>query len=67
MDWLALLWIAAVTSALAGGVASTAAYWTRRRNPTDERAHHRSHILYLLSYILMSISVFFVALRGLIA
>ncbi len=65
-DWLHFLWTLAVASAVGGGVVSLIAYYVGRMGPEDEATKKRSHILYLLSYVLMSISIFFIAFRGLI-
>ncbi len=65
-DWLQLLWTLAVASAVGGGVVSLIAFYVGRKRPQDEATKKRSHVLYLLSYALMSISIFFIAFRGLL-
>ncbi len=65
-DWLQFLWTLAVASAVGGGVVSLIAFYVGRKGSGDEAAQKRSHVMYLLSYVLMSISVFFIAFRGLI-
>ena len=65
-DWLHFLWTLAVASAVGGGVVSLIAFYISRKGPEDEAAKKRSHVLYLLSYVLMSISIFFIAFRGLL-
>ncbi len=64
--WLNLFWTLAVASAVGGGVVSLIAYYVGRKRPQDEATKKRSHVLYLLSYVLMSISIFFIAFRGLL-
>jgi hypothetical protein len=63
VDWLDLFWWGAVVTAVAGGVLSTGAFVLERR--TGGREPH-SHVLYLASYVCMSLSIFCVAFRGLI-
>jgi len=65
-DWLQFLWTLAVASAVGGGIVSLIAFNVSRKRPQDEAAKKRSHVLYLLSYVLMSISIFFIAFRGLL-
>lgn len=66
IDWLQLLWTLAVASAVGGGVFSLIAFYVGRKRPQDEAARKKSHALYLFSYVLMSISIFFIAFRGLL-
>ncbi len=65
-DWLHFLWTLAVASAVGGGVVSLIAFYVGRKDPENEATKKRSHVLYLLSYVLMSISIFFIAFRGLL-
>jgi len=65
-DWQDALWYAAITTALAGGGVSVAAFVFRSKRGECSDIARRSHILYLISYILMSISIFFIAFRGLV-
>lgn len=65
-DWLQFLWTLAVASAVGGGVVSLIAFYVGRKGPENEATKKRSHVLYLLSYVLMSISIFFIAFRGLL-
>lgn len=58
-----LLWYLLVASALAAAGLSLAAYRTRSRGGAGARSANR---LYLLSYILMSVSMALFALGGLI-
>ena len=55
-----------MAAAASGGVVSLTAYYVGRKGSVDEAAKKRSHVMYLLSYVLMSISIFFIAFRGLI-
>jgi hypothetical protein len=69
-DWQNFLWWAAVVMAVAGGVVSTTAYVIGRRDRGgkngDKKLKNKTHVLYLVSYIFMSISIFLIALRGLL-
>jgi hypothetical protein len=65
--WIAVLHGLAIALAVGGGAVGMLAYLIRRRELRDglPRAR-RSHIAYLTSYILMSLSIFCVALGGLL-
>jgi hypothetical protein len=66
-DWVAILHGFAVALAIGGGVVGTLAYLIRRREIADgSPAARRSRIAYLASYVLMSMSIFCVALGGLL-
>lgn len=58
-----LLWYLVVATALAGGGLSLMAYRARRRDGARARSANR---LYLLSYILMSVSIALFAIGGLL-
>ncbi len=60
------LWYAAIAAGVAGGGVSVAAFVIRTKRGEREETAHKTHILYLISYILMSVSIFFIAFRGLI-
>ena len=64
--WQGELWYAAVAAAIAGGVASLAAFTMRTRRRDDPDTADKTRILYLASYVLMSISIFLIAFRGLV-
>jgi uncharacterized membrane protein len=64
--WQGVLWYAAVAVAIAGGVVSLAAFTMRTRRRGNPDTVHKTRILYLTSYILMSVSVFLIAFRGLV-
>jgi len=63
VDWLDLLWWSAVVIAIAGGLLSTGAFVLERRAGVREP---RAHVLYLASYVCLSLSIFCVAFRGLL-
>lgn len=65
-DWQGALWYAAIGTAVAGGIVSLSAFFLRTRHSDDPESSRKAHILYLISYILMSISIFFMAFRGLV-
>jgi uncharacterized membrane protein len=66
-DWTAVLHGLAIVLAVGGGILGTLAYLIRRREVRDGAPQaKRSHIVYLTSYILMSLSIFCVALGGLL-
>ena len=69
-DWQNFLWWAAVATAVTGGVVSTSAYVINWRGQDgkegDMELKQKIHVLYLVSYIFMSVSIFFIALRGLL-
>lgn len=67
IGWQDVLWYAAIASAFAGGIVSVTAYSVRTRHEDNDENARKVHILYLISYILMSVSVFFVAFRGLLS
>lgn len=58
-----ILWYLTVATALAGGGLSLAAYRARAAGPNGARSSNR---LYLLSYILMSVSIGLFAAGGLL-
>lgn len=64
--WQNVLWYAAVIAAIAGGVFSVAGFTMRARRRGDPDTAQKSHILYLASYVLMSVSIFLIAFRGLV-
>ena len=65
--WITLLHGLAIVLAIGGGAAGTLAYMMGQREQRNGVAPaRRSHITYLISYILMSLSIFFVALGGLV-
>lgn len=67
IDWSATAHSLAIVLAVAGGGASVLAYHIRRRELRDGgEPAPRSHITYLASYILMSLSIFCLALSGLL-
>lgn len=65
-DWQDALWYAAITTALTGGGVSVAAFVIRSKRGESNDIARKSHILYLISYILMSVSIFLIAFRGLV-
>jgi hypothetical protein len=67
MAWTDILRWLAIALAVGGGLASLAAFWIGRRADTESPNARRAHVTYLVSYILMSLSVFFLALGGLLA
>lgn len=60
MSLPSVLWYLIVATALAGGALSLAAYHARSRGPAGG-----SNRLYLVSYILMSVSIALFAVAGL--
>jgi len=67
LDWNNLLYIVSIVLAVAGGISSLAGWKMRKREPSPESTRATpAHMLTMLSYILMSLSIFFVALRGLL-
>jgi hypothetical protein len=67
IDWIAVLHDLAITLALGGGAVGALAYLVRRREVRDgSPSAQRSHIAYLTSYVLISLSIFCVALGGLL-
>jgi small neutral amino acid transporter SnatA (MarC family) len=62
-DLFSLLWYALVGTAVLGAVLSIAAYMVRSQGPGAARVADR---LYLLSYVLMSVSIAIFAVRGLL-
>lgn len=68
MDWDNLLYTLAIVLAVAGGISSLASWKMRKKEPAPESTRPApAHILTMLAYILMSLSIFFVALRGLLS
>ena len=68
MDWDNLLYTLAIVLAVAGGISSLAGWKMRKKEPAPESTRPApAHILTMLAYILMSLSIFFVALRGLLS
>ena len=67
LSWDSLLHLLSIGFAVAGGISSLAGWRLRRRESGRETTQAPlSHILTMLAYILMSLSIFFVALRGLL-
>jgi hypothetical protein len=66
MDWPGTLRWVAIVAATAGGMASLGAFALGRRPDGGERHRRGAHILYLVSYLLMSLSIFFLALAGIL-
>ena len=66
IDWIGLLWKASVVCAVFGGCCSLAAFIVSKRNGDDGTSRQKAHVIYLVSYILMSMSIFFMAFRGLL-
>jgi hypothetical protein len=67
IDWIPVLRGLAIALALGGGAIGMLAYLIRRREVRNgSPSAHRSHIAFLTSYILMSLSIFCVALGGLL-
>lgn len=66
MDWPGTLRWVAIVAAVAGGAASLGAFVLGRRPGGGERHRRGAHVLYLVSYLLMSLSVFFLALGGIL-
>ncbi len=66
IDWAGILWAASVTCAVLGGGCSITAFIVSRRDGDGETVRQRAHIIYLTSYVLMSMSIFFLAFRGLL-
>jgi hypothetical protein len=67
IEWIAVLHGVAIALAVGGGAVGTLAYLIRRREVREGRpSAQRSHIAFLASYILMSLSIFCVALGGLL-
>ena len=64
MDWSTFFWILAIVNAVAAGATSIVAYVIARRAADDDSTRRRSHAIYMTSYVLMSASILFVALRG---
>jgi hypothetical protein len=65
-DWQDAFWYAAIVMALAGGGASIVAFVVRSKGGGGDETARKAHILYLVSYIFMSVSIFFIAFRGLL-
>ncbi len=65
-DWQNVLWYAAVAAAVAGGVASISAFGLKMRRGEAPATADKVRVLYLASYVLMSVSVFLIAFRGLV-
>ena len=67
IEWMAVLRGLAIALAIGGGAVGTLAYFIRRRELRDGApSAPRSHIGFLISYILMSLSIFCLALGGLL-
>ena len=67
LDWNNLLHTLSIVLAIAGGIFSLAGWWVRKREPEGEpNPRAWSHILTIVAYILMSLSIFLFALRGLL-
>jgi uncharacterized membrane protein len=60
------LHVIAIAFAIAGGLTSLSAYIFERRATGDELTAKTVKIIYLSSYVMMSLSVFFVSLQGLL-
>ena len=67
MDWNSLLHILSIILAVSGGLSSLAG-WLMRNKAADRESKRAppSQILTMLAYVLMSLSIFFFALRGLL-
>lgn len=65
MEWMETLHAVAIAFAVGGGLMSSAAFVIGRK-ASDESTAKRVHIIYLSSYVMMSLSVFFVSLQGLL-
>jgi hypothetical protein len=66
IGWQDLLSYSAVTLAVVGGILSVTAYFIRRKKGDSEPNTRKAYLLFLASYILMSVSVFLIAFRGLL-
>jgi uncharacterized membrane protein YidH (DUF202 family) len=67
VDWIAALHNLGIALALGGGGVAMLAYLIRRRELRQGRSSaQRAHIAFLTSYILMSLSIFCMALGGLL-
>ena len=67
VDWAAVLHSLGIALAVGGGAVGMLAYLIRRREVREGwSSAQRSHIAFLTSYILMSLSIFCVALGGLL-
>lgn len=67
MDWSSLLHTLSIVLAVAGGISGLAGWRVRKREPVRERSPAVvSQFLTMLAYVLMSLSIFFLALRGLL-
>jgi hypothetical protein len=66
MDWANVFWGASVFSAVVGGGVSLVAFTVSKRGNNGEKERRKVHILYLVSYIFMSVSIFIIAFRGLL-
>lgn len=66
MDWIDAIKPIAIGLAAIGGAISLAAFVFSRRSSEAPDNKERVHALYLGSYICMSLSIFFVALNGLL-
>lgn len=60
------LHVIAIAFAFGGGLMSLAAFVIGRRAHSDESSAKVVQIIYLSSYVLMSLSVFFLSLQGLL-
>ena len=67
LDWSNLLHTLSIVLAIAGGIFSLAGWWMRKREPEPKTNRAAlSHVLTIIAYILMSLSIFLFALRGLL-
>ena len=69
MDWDPLIHTLSVIFAIAGGLFSLGGWRARKAEPEgpgESKPVSRSHVLYMVAYLFMSLSIFLFALRGLL-
>jgi uncharacterized membrane protein len=67
MEWPEFFRVTAIIFAACGGTVSVAAFVWGRRTRNNKTSARTPHIMYLISYILMSLSIFFISIIGLLA
>lgn len=67
MEWPEFFRVAAIIFAVCGGTVSVVAFVAGRRARDNNTNAKTSHIMYLISYILMSLSIFLMSINGMLA